>query len=164
MVHKNVWKFENIWLSGTLIIIRKPEVWRTDGRTDGHEDPYIPPTLVKPGDKKYVICERQWALYGIKCVRMIFDKHGCTYWWIKKNSAHCNRVPCNTLTHSTNEDLLSIKRKGDPKSLTLSHTSDTTETRKPCVIKVILLACFTYMGRSPNYGRNSNILIADPNH
>jgi hypothetical protein len=32
MVHSNVWKFEKIWLSGTLIII---------GRTDGHEDPYI---------------------------------------------------------------------------------------------------------------------------
>ena len=26
----------------------------------------------------------------------------------------CQHVPCNTLTHSTNEDLLSIKRKGDP--------------------------------------------------
>jgi hypothetical protein len=27
MVHSNVWKFEKIWLSGTLIIIRKPKVW-----------------------------------------------------------------------------------------------------------------------------------------
>jgi hypothetical protein len=35
MVHSNVWKFEKIWLSGTLIIIRKPKVWRMDG----HEDP-----------------------------------------------------------------------------------------------------------------------------
>ena len=26
----------------------------------------------------------------------------------------CTYVPCNTLTHSTNEDLLNIKRKGDP--------------------------------------------------
>jgi hypothetical protein len=25
MVHSNVWKFEKIWLSGTLIIIRKPK-------------------------------------------------------------------------------------------------------------------------------------------
>ena len=41
----------------------------------------------------------------------------------KKKSAHCKHVPCNTLTHSTNEDLLNIKRKGDPKS----RTSDTTE-------------------------------------
>jgi hypothetical protein len=57
-----------------------------------------------------------------------FDKHGCTYWWIKKNSAHCEHVPCSTITHSTNEDLLNIKRKGDPKSRTLSRTSDTTET------------------------------------
>jgi hypothetical protein len=30
------------------------------------------------------------------------------------------------------------------KSRTLSRTSDTTETRNPCVIKVILLACFTF--------------------
>ena len=28
-------------------------------------------------------------------------------------SAHCKHVPCNTLTHSTNEDLLNIKRKCD---------------------------------------------------
>jgi hypothetical protein len=43
MVHSHVWKFEKIWLSGTLIIIRKPSV------TDGHEDPYIPLTLVERG-------------------------------------------------------------------------------------------------------------------
>ena len=59
----------------------------------------------------------------------------------KKNSAHYKHVPCNTLTHSTNEDLLNIKRKGDPKS----RTSDTTETRNPCVRKIILLAFFTYI-------------------
>jgi hypothetical protein len=46
MVHSIVLKFEKIWLSGTLIIIRKPKVWRTDG----HEDPYIPPNLV---DREY---------------------------------------------------------------------------------------------------------------
>ena len=40
-----------------------------------------------------------------------------------------------------NEDLLNIKCKGDPKSCTLSRTSDTSKTRNPCVIKVILLAC-----------------------
>ena len=62
-------------------------------------------------------------------------------------SAHCKHVPCNTLTHSTNEDLLNMKRKGDLKSRTLSRTctSDTTETGNSCVIKVILLACFTYI-------------------
>jgi hypothetical protein len=38
-----------------------------------------------------------------------------------------------------------IKRKGDTKSRTLSRTSDTTETRNPIVINVILLACFTYI-------------------
>jgi hypothetical protein len=31
IVHSNVWKFEKIWLSGILITIRKPKVWRTDG-------------------------------------------------------------------------------------------------------------------------------------
>ena len=60
-------------------------------------------------------------------------------------SAHCKRVQCSTLTHSTNEDLLNIKRKGDAKSRTLSRTSDITETRNLCVIKVILLACLTYI-------------------
>ena len=45
MVHSNVWKFAKIWLNGTLIIIRKPKVWRTNR----HEDPYIPPTLVERG-------------------------------------------------------------------------------------------------------------------
>ena len=53
--------------------------------------------------------------------------------------------PGNTLTHSTNKDLLNIKRKGDLKSRTLSRTSDTTETRNLCVIKVILLVYFTYI-------------------
>jgi hypothetical protein len=43
MVHSNVRKFEKILLSGTLIIIRKPKVWRMDG----YEDPYLPPTLVE---------------------------------------------------------------------------------------------------------------------
>jgi putative Mn2+ efflux pump MntP len=33
----------------------------------------------------------------------------------------------------------------DHKSRTLSRTSDTTETRNSCAIKVILLACFTYI-------------------
>jgi hypothetical protein len=60
----------------------------------------------------HFICECQRALYGIKCVLRIFDKHGCTYWWIKKKLTLCRHVPCNTLTHSTNEDLLNIKRKG----------------------------------------------------
>jgi hypothetical protein len=36
------------------------------------------------------------------------------YWRIKKISTLCKHVPCNTLTHSTTEDLLNIKRKGDP--------------------------------------------------
>jgi hypothetical protein len=49
MVHSNVWKCEKIWLSGTLIIIRKP---KCDGQTDGHEDPYIPPTLFERGNRK----------------------------------------------------------------------------------------------------------------
>jgi hypothetical protein len=28
---------------------------------------------------------------------------------LKNNLTHCKHVPCNTLTHSTNEDLLNIK-------------------------------------------------------
>jgi hypothetical protein len=44
-----------------------------------------------------------------------FNKHGWTYYRRKKNSMLCkHRFPCNTLTHSINEDLLNIKRKGDP--------------------------------------------------
>lgn len=53
---------------------------------------------------------------------------------------HIVNMLCSTLTHSTNEDL-NINRKGDPKSRTLSCTSDSTETQNPCVIKVILLVC-----------------------
>ena len=60
-------------------------------------------------------------------------------------SAHCKHVPCNTLTHHTNEYLLKIKRKGDAKFWTLSRTSDITETRNPYVIKIIYLACSTYI-------------------
>ena len=81
------------------------------------------------------------ALYGIKCVLRIFLQTWLHILLHKKKFC----VPCNTLTHSTDEDLLNIKRKGDLKSCTLSRTSDTTETRNPCVIKVILLACFTYI-------------------
>jgi hypothetical protein len=43
---------------------------------------------------------------------------------------------------STNEDYLNVKRKGDLKSRTLSRTSDITEARNSCVIKVILLLKF----------------------
>jgi hypothetical protein len=43
------------------------------------------------------------------------------------------------------QELLTQKRKGDTKSRILSRTSDTTETRNTIVIKVILLACFTYI-------------------
>ena len=43
------------------------------------------------------------------------NKHGWTYYGRKKISMLCkHRFPCNTLTHSINEDLLNIKRKGDP--------------------------------------------------
>ena len=74
-----------------------------------------------------------------------FDIHGFTYRCIYYFSVHCKHVQGNTLTHSTNEDLLNIKRKCDAKSRTLSRTSDITETRNPCVIKVILLASSTYI-------------------
>jgi hypothetical protein len=53
-----------------------------------------------------------------------------------------------TLTHSTNEDLLNIKCKGDPEVLCpLSYVRYhwNPEPVSACVIKVILLACFTYI-------------------
>jgi hypothetical protein len=41
--------------------------------------------------------------------------HGWTYYRRKKNLMLCKHwFPCNTLTHSINEDLLNIKGKGDP--------------------------------------------------
>ena len=54
------------------------------------------------------------ALYGIKCVLRIFCQTWLHILKDKKKSAHCKHVPCNTLTHSTNEDVLNIKRKSDP--------------------------------------------------
>ena len=65
--------------------------------------------------------------------------------YIYSFSAYCKHVPCSTFTHSTNEDLLNIKCKSDAKFRTLSRASDITETWNPCVIKVILLACSTYI-------------------
>ena len=87
-----------------------------------------------------------------------FNKHGFTYWCIYFFSAHCKYVQCNTLTHSTNEDLHNIKRKGDAKSRILSRMSDITETRNPCVIKVNLLACSTYIDIFKFYWISSDIL------
>ena len=66
MVHSIVLKFEKIWLSITLIIIRKPKVWRMDGRTDRHEDPYIPPDSRRAGYKNvYLNVTEQKFLYNI---------------------------------------------------------------------------------------------------
>jgi len=103
------------------------------------------------------------ALYGKQCVSRIFLTN-----LIFSNlhilmdicliSAHCKHVPCNTLTDSTNEDLLIIKLKGDTKSRTLPRTSDTTETRNPIVVKVILLASFTYIAIFKFYQISSDIL------
>jgi hypothetical protein len=76
----------------------------------------------------FLICERS-ELFMVKNVYLGFSSHGFTYWWIYFFSAHCKHVPCNTLTHSTNEDLLNIKRKGDAKSRTISRMSNITETR-----------------------------------
>jgi hypothetical protein len=67
-------------------------------------------------------CSRIWKLSGnftlIQCIKKCRDILGTTYFSYyrrKKNLMLCkHRFPCNTLTHSINEDLLSIKRKGDP--------------------------------------------------
>ena len=66
-----------------------------------------------------IICK--WSeLVMAKNVYLGFSSHGFTYWWIFYFcSAHCKHVPRSTLTHSTNEDLLNIKRKGDAKSRTI---------------------------------------------
>jgi hypothetical protein len=62
---------------------------------------------------------------------MTFITHASLLLICEKMLTLCKHVPCNTLTHSTNEDLLNIQHKGDPKSHTLSRTSDTTETWNP---------------------------------
>ena len=62
-----------------------------------------------------IICELKRDLYGIKCVLRIFLTNMVAYCRRKKNLTLCkHRFPCNTLTHSTNENLLNIKRKCDP--------------------------------------------------
>ena len=86
----------------------------------------------------FILCERQRALYGMKCVLRIFWQTWMHILTNKKNFDLCKHVPCNTLTHSTNEDLLNIKCKGDPEALyPLLYVR---YHRNPCVIKVILLA------------------------
>ena len=55
------------------------------------------------------ICERQRALYGIKCVLRIFWQTLLHILIHIIFPAHCKHVQCNTLTHSTNEDLLNIR-------------------------------------------------------
>jgi hypothetical protein len=53
-----------------------------------------------------------------------FDKHGCTYWWIKKFSTHCKHVPCSTLTHSVVSDVRKRARDlGSPLRFMLRRTS-----------------------------------------
>jgi hypothetical protein len=62
-----------------------------------------------------LICEHERALYGIKCVLRIFLQTSFTWLNIvtnKKKSTLCKHW--FRVTHSTNEDLLNIKRKGDP--------------------------------------------------
>ena len=63
------------------------------------------------------ICERKRALDGIQCVLRIFWQTWLHKLMNKTISTLCKYVTCNTLTHSTNEDLLNIERKGDPEVL-----------------------------------------------
>jgi hypothetical protein len=60
----------------------------------------------------YASVSELFMVYNVYLVR-IFWQTWLHIWRIKKNRRFVN-VPCNTLTHSTNEDLLNIKRKGDP--------------------------------------------------
>jgi hypothetical protein len=66
------------------------------------------------GRAGFILYERQRALYGIKCVLRIFWQTWMHILTNIKKSTLCKHVPCNTPTHSTNEDLLNIKRKVDP--------------------------------------------------
>ena len=106
-----------------------------------------------------LICE-QSELFMVKNVYLGFSSHTDGYIFF---SAHCKHVLCSTLTHSTNEDLLNIKHKGDAKSRTLSRTSDITETRNPCVIshfvslsywyfQILLNSLLTYQQEKKFYG------------
>jgi hypothetical protein len=88
-----------------------------------------------------LICE-QSELFMVKNVYLGFSSHTDGFFFLF--SAHCKHVLCSTLTHSTNEDLLNIKHKGDAKSRTLSRTSDITETRNPCVINHFVSLSYWY--------------------
>jgi hypothetical protein len=78
----------------------------------------------------------------VECVSVL---HGTCLQCVEFFFVHQYVQPCLSKNHKYTLDLLNKKRKGDPKSRSLSRTSDTTEIRNPCVIKVILLACFTYI-------------------
>jgi hypothetical protein len=80
-----------------------------------------------------------FELIMVKHVYLGFSSHGFTYWWILFFSAHCKQVPCNTLTHSTNADLL---KKSANVMLNLGPSLVRPIPLKPG--KVILLACSTY--------------------
>jgi hypothetical protein len=90
----------------------------------------------------FILCDRQRALYGKKYVPMIFltnmASHTDGYIFI------LHIVITFSVTHSTNEDLLNIKRKDDPKSRILSRTSDTTETGNPFVISHFVSLFYLY--------------------
>jgi hypothetical protein len=75
------------------------------------EDFLLGPNLVS-FNRTVVPCEISKVNFR-ECVLMIFWQTWLHILMNKKQSAHCKHVPCNTLTHSTNEDLLNIKRKGD---------------------------------------------------
>jgi hypothetical protein len=95
------------------------------------------------------IMQVKWALFGKQFVPRIFwqiynllpSSHTDGYLFF----LHIVSTFRVTHLHTTNEDLLNIKRKDDTKSWTLSRMSDTTETQNLCVIKVILIACSTYI-------------------
>jgi hypothetical protein len=73
MVHSNVWKFEKIWLSGTLIIIRKPKVWWMDGQ----EDPLYTPDSRRAGVRDFL---GFWMIFKVPLNQMFsnFNTMLCT--------------------------------------------------------------------------------------
>jgi hypothetical protein len=84
---------------------------------------------------RLISIDSKFAYTHFKYVKKLSNEKFLDIRELDENFLTYYNVPCSTLTHSTNEDLLNIKRKGDPKSRTLSPTSDTTETRNPSVIK-----------------------------
>jgi hypothetical protein len=89
------------------------------------------------------------------CTKDFLHMASHTDGYIYSFSAYCKHVPCNTLTHSTNEDLLNIKCKGDAKSRTLSLREEFAFPR------LIVLFITRFLGLSSLIQSNSRCSLRD---